>query len=391
MGVLNLWQRLDRVLPGLPYGDGVDSNYSSPTIPTLVKGSISGTAASTALTNPDASFANGEVIFLIQFEGTGVGQWEINRVVAGGGTSSLTMLVPLKYTYTDSGSSQAQAVKVFRFQDVTVSSGTWTVPNWDGNVGGFFPFACKGNFTGTIFGKGTDGITSAGGTPTVGPGYTGGYSRNSSNNNGGNQGEGSNGPGTESNLANGNGGGAGVNSGGSFGRASGGGGGNKIAGTSGGSFDNGTGGNGGDPAGSDDMTLLVPGGAGGGGMTTNGGESMGTGASGSATIIGYIKNIVNVTGININGGKGGDGNQANAGGGGGSAGGNVLFVCQTATLGTNVITAIAGSGGSPAGGNGGTGRITVHHSGVVTGTTNPTFTDVVDLSLTEKGVGLFIL
>lgn len=58
-----------------------------------------------------------------------------------------------------------------------------------------------------------------------------------------------------------------------------------------------------------------------------------------------------------------------------------------AVLGSNLLTATGGAGGTEtrAGGNGSTGRIAVHHYGTVTGTTNPTFTDVTDASLIETG------
>ena len=72
--------------------------------------------------------------------------------------------------------------------------------------------------------------------------------------------------------------------------------------------------------------------------------------------------------------------------GGGGAGGSVLVVCATATLNTTKITAAAGSGGVGGevnGSNGGAGIIAVHHSGTVTGTTSPTFTDTTDTSLVE--------
>ena len=89
----------------------------------------------------------------------------------------------------------------------------------------------------------------------------------------------------------------------------------------------------------------------------------------------------------MNGTSGTDVNSS--GGGGGGAGGSCLIACQVATLGTNVITATAGTGGASGGaggngGNGSVGRIAIHHSGTVTGTTNPTFTDVSDGSLTEQ-------
>lgn len=63
-------------------------------------------------------------------------------------------------------------------------------------------------------------------------------------------------------------------------------------------------------------------------------------------------------------------------------------MCKTATLGTNFLTAVGGNNANIAG-VGSVGRIAVHHSGIVTGTTNPTFYDQLDLTLVEKGGGFF--
>jgi hypothetical protein len=71
-----------------------------------------------------------------------------------------------------------------------------------------------------------------------------------------------------------------------------------------------------------------------------------------------------------------------------------LVVCQTAALGTNALVSTGGAGGTGSGGNGGggsVGRIAIHHSGAITGTTNPTFTDVEDTTLVESGGAFFAL
>ena len=91
--------------------------------------------------------------------------------------------------------------------------------------------------------------------------------------------------------------------------------------------------------------------------------------------------------VSVTGGKGAkDGGDGTGGSGGGGAGGSVLYVCATATLGTTKTTSSGGTteaAGSP-GGSGSVGRIALHHSGTVTGTTTPTFTDISDATLVES-------
>lgn len=374
--MLNSWQRIDRVLSGFPFGNGSDGAYSSATIPTLTKDSCSGTATSTTLTTAGSTFANGDVLLIHQTRGTGVGQWEINRVSSGGGTATLTLQVALNYTYTDSGASQAQATKIPMYSNVTVESGTWTVPAWDGNTGGILVFASNGTttVTGTISGSGK--------------GHVGG-SANIVNNGSGYQGEGTGGSSALSTSANGNSGGGGQGNTGSGGQPAGAGGGNGAAGTSA------TVAVGGSAVGSSDLITLCLGGAGGGGATNSSGtdgERGGAGGSGGSAIFIFSKYITISGSIVANGNNGSNTGGIHSGGGGGGAGGSSLVVCQTASLGSSLITASAGAGGSGGAGGaaGGTGRIAVHHSATVTGTTSPTFTDVTDTTLIEANAGLLM-
>lgn len=374
MAVLNAWQKIDRVLSGQPFGNGSDGAYSSATVPTLKVKSCSGTATNTKFAaDTDASpFEVGDVILLHQSRGTGVGQWEIVKV-ASVGSDEYNVTTALNYTYTDSGASQAQAIKVPMYSSVTVQSGTWSHTDWGGNVGGLFAIACSGTFTttGTIEMNGGNSTaaqnqsTSAGAT---GGGFVGAESVYAQN---GEQGEGTAGAtGTQSTNANGNGGGGGLND------ESGAGGGNGAAGT------NGSGSaTGGAADGSADLTDFVFGGGGGAGRdaTDDPSNRRSGGGSGGGGIIIFAKTVAEVAGgITANGGVAAD--CAKPGGDGG--GGSILIACETATLGTTKVTATGGAGGT-AGGDGGTGRIAVHHSGTVTGTTNPTFTDVEDSSLVE--------
>lgn len=371
MAVLNSWQLITRVLPGKPFGDGVDGVYSSTSIPTITRDSCSGSSSSTTLTTSSATFANGDVILIHQSRGTGIGQWEINRVSSGGGTTSLTLEKALQYTYTDSGASQAQAIKILRYTTVTVQSGTWTVPTWDGNKSGLFPFAASVSAIIT-------GTTSASSAGYLGSAASIGNGQKSS-------GEGTVGASVVQQSANGNGGGGptivGQN-------GAGGGGGHVNAGTQGGSQGSSVGGAGGNGSvGTADLINLVFGGAGAGGARDVA-SSPTAGGNGAGGIMAFVSALTVTGGIVATGGDSAASPDAASGGAG--AGGSILIVCKTATLGTNLVTALAGTPGSGAGATGGTasvGRIAVHHSGTITGTTNPTFTDVTDSSLIAIDTG----
>lgn len=364
MAALNAWQRIDRVIQGRPFGDGSTGAYTSGTIPSLTNRSCSGTATSTTLTIASNGYTDGDIILIHQTRGTGAGQWEINKIVSGGGTTSLTLQEALQYTYTDSGSSQAQVISVPMYSSVNVSSGTWTVPDWDGDTGGILAIACNGTFS------------HAGSITASAKGFRGGAGRND----GGapaTQGESTLGTGTTSTSANGSAGGGG-NSGGA-GRNQGGGGGYA---TSGETAAGGNGGSGGSTIGSADLTTLVFGGAGGGGRANNG-ESVSAGGDSGGIVVLFVKNITGDIAVTANGANTSDAGNADGGGG---AGGSVLIVCQLATLGSSTITAVGGDDPDLIA-EGGNGRIAVHHSAVITGTTSPTFEDVEDPTLIEANAG----
>lgn len=367
MANLNSWQRIDRVLVGQPFGDGRDGAYTSGTIPTLQVKSCSGTATSTTLTaDTDASpYAVGDVILLHQTRGTGAGQWEINQITAVG-SDQYTLKVALNYTYTDSGASQAQVIKIPMYSNVNVSSGTWTLSDWAGDTGGILPVACNSTFThaGTIAG--------------TGKGFRGGAGRND----GGQpatQGESEVNTGTTSTAANGSGGGGG-NSGGS-GQNQGGGGGHSSTGENAGA----NGGAGGSTIGTADLTSIFFGGAGGGGRA-NGGETGTAGGDSGGIFMLFSRIVSSVSGVAMNGANSADGTGGADGGGG--AGGSVLICCESGSLGSTTITATKGSN-TDLNAEGSAGRIAIHHSGTVTGTTSPTFEDVSDASMVENVGGYF--
>lgn len=386
MAVLNTFQKITRVLPGQPFGNGSDGALSSATIPTVTTRSCSGTATASTLTIGSSGFTNGDVILIWQVRGTGVGQWEINRITSGGGTTTLTLQVALNYTYTDSGASQAQVVKILQYSTAVVETGTWTLTDWAGDTGGILAFAAKNSatVTGTITG--------------TGKGYVGGavVSIDAI----GRQGEGTTAAGgTQSIAANGSGAGGGASGSGLGGGEGGSGGGHVASGTSGtNGSPGGSGSAGGGTSGAADLTTITFGGSGGsGGGDDNNVGNTGAGGDGGG-LIAIFANTITVTGaINDNGGNGTNGAVSGAGGGGAGAGGSILLVVGTATLGTSLITAATGTAGTATGQGGGggassAGRIAVHHSGTVTGTTNPTFTDVTDGTLiATDGAFLFSL
>ena len=400
---LNAWQKITRVLPGKPFGDGKDGDYSSSSIPTMTRQSCSGSANSTTLSLGAAGFTNGDIVLIHQTRGTGAGQWEINQVSSGGGTTSLTLKVALKYTYTDSGASQAQVVKIPRYKNVTVPSGaTWTVPGWDGNVGGILAFACNGVFTPT----GTISANSAGHS-----GGGGGLVQQNSNAHGV-QGEGTGGAGARGvQSANGSGGGAGLCIiPGYGGGGGGGGGGNGVAGSAGGDiWASNVPGSAGSSAGSSDLIKMALGGGGAGGGADAYADSEtstgGAGGKGAGIVLIIGKTINAPTSIVSNGANGSNagtvgGSYRHAGGGGGGAGGSILIMGHTVNIGTNKLSTTAGAGGAPSrsegnnGGAGGKGRIAVYYgkslSGSVSSTYYGTLTTEKDTGLVEaQGVGTY--
>lgn len=396
MAVLNDWQKITRVLPGQPFGSGADGSLtvSSTQTQSVANSSCSGSASSTTLTLGAAStFSNGDVVVIHQTRGTGVTQWEINRISSGAGSTTLTLQETLHYDYTDSGASQAQVFELKMYSSVTVNgSVTLNGTDWGGNVGGFISFAAKSGttITGTVDHQGADNPNTA--QEISGGGFEGAYGKQypGSGTERGRQGEGTGGAGSESTSANGNGGGGGQQASQPDGNT-GAGGGHASAGGAGSTESGQPAATGGSAVGSADLTTLSLGGGGGGGIKESGFSGAGGGSGGGAVLI--FTSTLTVTGsITVDGGNGASPSGSVAMAGGGGAGGSVLVVCQTATLGTNLITALGGAGGNASGilgGNGSVGRIAVHHSSTVTGTTNPSFFDQSDGTLVE-GTAAFL-
>ena len=353
-------QKLTWVLPGQPFGTGKDGDYSSATAPTLTKDSISGTSGSPTLTTAGSTFANGDILLLHQSRGTGVGQYEYAKVVSGGGTTTLTLSKNLVYTYTDSGASQAQAIKIPQYKDVTIQSGTWSPAAWDGNTGGILIFAASGVLTPT----GTISVNSlgyAGGlqyqcttnsaTAYAGEGTAAASFRNDSS----------------STAANGNGGGPGMRGATGYNDGPGGGGGNGTAGT-GNLQDASRDGDGGNTSGDLNLQNITFGGGGGGGVFDNTGGTGygGNGGTGAGIVIIHAKRILTVNSITANGANGQNwsGTAGNTGGGG-AAGGSILILTEMGDIGTDKLSTTGGSGGTSRNGQvagvGGKGRIAIYY------------------------------
>jgi hypothetical protein len=355
----------------MPFGDAVDGDItiSADTTQSVSNKSCSGASGQKNLTIA-ADFSNGDVVRIEQPRGTGVGQWEINRVASGGGSTTLVMQENLHYTYTDSGASQAQIFLVKRYKNVTINvSKTLLAPAWDQNIGGDVILAAKQlTLIGLISAKDKGFLLGDGYTHTPATGYQAEGTANVKNL-------------AQSTAKNGSGGGGGWTG---ETAASGGSGGHATAGTTGNNHGYGAvGGEGGDPAGSADLINMVFGG-GAGGFGACDGTSCGASTNGGGKVILFVKDIVITGGINVGSLNAGSGTHVSGSTG---AAGSVLIVCQTATLGSNLITAQPGTPGTAetSGVAGSVGRIAIHHSGIVTGTSSPTFTDVQDNSLVETG------
>lgn len=369
------------------FGNGQDSSLTiavnTPDAP--IDSACSGTAGTQALSATNASFAQGQVIFIHQTQGTNAGQWERNTI-QGYTAGTITLGTPLLGSYSISGSNRAQVLVLKQYTNVTINSGiTYTAKAWNGVSGGILAFLASGTVTvtGTISAAGGNGVLDAtnnnGGT---GGGFRGGTGRNAAPNVAGDQGEGYSGIGTESGNANGNGGGAGTLTG-APGAWPGAGGGNGTRGTDGGTgASTGVPGTGGAVAGAADLTTMVFGGGGGGGAKEAINNVGGGGAGGGAIFLTAVG--ITITGsLTANGGVGAGTALGNSGGGG--AGGSILLKAQTATLGSGLIVANGGAGGGLAG-TGGDGRVVLNYLTSYTGTTTPTLNPIQDNTLVTTTV-----
>lgn len=364
MANLGLHQRVDWVISGKPWGDGASGAGTVNSDPNT-RASFSGTSTQSTGTAGTTDFANGDLVLLHKTQSiNSPGQWEFNQVLSGGGTTSLTFKKPLQYSYD----AKSQIIKVPRYTTATV--GAHSITAWNGTTGGVEVILARTS------------ITVSGAVSGNGAGFLGGIAQGSGGSPQAKSGDGTVGVGQNARTANGNGGGGAIDGNGSTGA----GGGNAAAGSNGGGQNGAPATSGGEAVGTADLTVMCLGGGGGGGRNDSQAGTY-TGGNGAAILILISKAITLSTASTLAGANGNGTTAGSSGGGGGGAAGSGLLICDTATLGTNGITATGGSGGACSNGwsagAGAVGRIAVHHRGTVTGTTNPSFESVTDLTLKE--------
>lgn len=323
------------------------------------------TSGTKTISATNGSFASGQIILLIDMR-TGVRQLNvIDSYVAG----TITTKYEIDITVTN-----GQVLVVNQHQNWSLAAGqTLTAKAWNGTVGGVVVRMANGAITvgGTITGTGK-GFRFIG-SGTLGEGL---------------KGEGTGGlEGTSGVAANGNGAGGGDGGGGNVEGAAGGGGGHAFAGTAGqvNTVGNKSPGAGGLAVGDGNLDTIFMGGAGGSGAGNGTTTTGAVGAHGGCIVI-LIAPRITITGSGVSNGNAGSSAASDlAGGGGGGAGGSWLLIGQVLVLGSNLITALGGLGGTDNncrdGGNGSVGRIAAYYSDSISGTTNPTYTGTKDRTL----------
>ncbi|MBU1151359.1 hypothetical protein KJ632_00855, partial [Patescibacteria group bacterium] len=409
--------------------DGGDAvNYSVTT--------LTSTTAVLSTTPSTGCLAVGDEILLINLQATNAafvnaGNYETLRIQSIS-TNTITFTTAKTKYYgnnstddtnlgTTAGTQRVMLQRVPNYTNVTVNSSINFYPTaWNGTKGGVMFFRANGavsvsgiinantsgyagGATQRIGGAGICGIggASAGGTGAGGGGgvritgngglgYCGGGGGGSDTNGLGAAGSSTSGGAGGAGGQGGNGvvGGCGAGGGGAGYGSAGTGGGGNVAGGNGGTNSSGSGGNGG--------TTANGGGGGGGGtlgestlskmfLGSGGGAGGGSGSSGGAGgtgggIINISANSITISGaVQSNSSNGSAGSDGCGGGGGGGAGGSVALRANTLTLGTNLLSATGGTGGSGtySGGTGGSGRTAIYYTTSYSGSASsptPTYT-----------------
>lgn len=336
---------------------------------------LSAAGISSTTVSSVSGFAAGNYVMLYQVQGTGAGGYEFQKIRSIVG-SSLFFYGTLANSYQSTG---AEVVKVSEYHNVTITGGTWTAASWDGSKGGILVAFLTGQLSVTGSGAITApaGFTESGGAPCAqGSGNLTCF-----------QGDSSTGAGAKSTSANGMAGGGGHTDNGGVVNAAGGGGGYGAGGSTGGVGSGGSpvGGAGGGTGGAANLQTgnLLLGSSGGAGACSTGSCSAGAGGTGAGDIF-ILSASTTVSGsasITASGSTGtgcNNGTNGGAAGGGGSGGGIRLPVRLNMTIGSSLIAAAAGAGGSqfcsgnwPSGGAGGVGRIGTVSAATVSGTASP--------------------
>jgi hypothetical protein len=361
------------------YGNGSDGAYSPSTgTDSLQVQTCTGTSGGTALTATTTGFSTGDLILIHQTQGTGAGNWELNKI------SNITGFA-LAYNLINTYVSGAQVIKLKQYSSANIGGGvTITGQAWNGSTGGIYGLLVNGSCTiaGTLTINGAVGIQQNHGLNQNGGGFRGGGGSNDAGGGGGNisaQGESETGTGGivgPPNNWNGSGGGGGQ-----------------------GGAGHGYGGRANQATANLTANFLFGGGA--GGANSNGGTG-GAGGNGGGIVFIIARNLTVTGSITSNGGNGivGSVNGPSQGG----AGGSILLKGQTITLGSSLVTANGGAGtssggGDPGGAGGGSsngpdgnngttasaGSIHADYGLVLSGTTSPSIDSTKDVSLADAG------
>jgi len=366
------------------FGDGSDGArvISANTTETNTDSQCSGTIATHTLSATNASFQAGQLILIIQMQGTGASTYQKTKIqsyTAG----TITTTDALTFSFSTSGVHKAQVLVRKQYTNVTVNAGvTWTAKSWNppsNGVGGILSFVYSGTLT-------VNGTITA-----VNCGYLGGNAGGSyGSNQTGQAGESPTGVGGITNAANGGGGGGGsereINEGGN----SGGGAAHATAGTTGslagGSPQSGRVGIGASTLydAADGSSMNLGSGGGGGGIGDTGFvPGTGGGATGGGVLDIYGTTLVfGASGLIDVSGQVGQLVDRDQGAGGDSSAGCINLGFQSGTYGTNQIKALGGNNGT-ANGLGGNGHIVTKYSSVNTGTTTPASTSILDTTLSN--------
>jgi hypothetical protein len=342
---------LPRPLPQV-YGDGHDGSLSvngSITLPGRAQirnlaSSVSAGAGTLSLNADCSGFvsANDEVL-IHQTIGGQAGQYEFVLVKTCVG-QTLTTWDPLQYAYTTS-SGVVQIMKVHNYTSVTVTNGSMTAEEWDGNTGGIVVFKAQQ-------------AVSIAGIDVMYRGFRGGAYGNYGNPNAdGQQGESMFGTGSRTSSRNYLAGGGGRGDNGAGGGGSGGGGGSyALRGSSGSKGQGSAAGEYGYAVGDLSATFgggytisryLLLGSGGGGGGANDGSCAVGGGGgdgSGSVLIQAGQISIQTITLTGANGGNAAQCTGSGEGGGGGGAGGGLWLRGRNVAVQT--LSLIGGNGGS---------------------------------------------
>lgn len=319
-----------------------------------------------------SGFVAGDYIYIGQMQGTGAGNYEINKIRSIS-SNTLNLFNPTISAYQSTG---AQVIRLAEYHNVTVANGgTWSASAWNGTTGGVLIALLNGGLT-----------LQTGGTITMSTnGFSGGSGAGQGGASCGTQGTGTSGTGSAASSANGNGGGAGCQGVGND-ADSGGGGGQATAGTNGSANSAGVGGTGGSISGSASLStsMAIGGGAGGAQCNTASCSATSGGTGGGIIFIATASTTVTAGTFTNVGGNSSACSASGGASGGSGAGGSIRLPVRLALNLGSTISAIAGTVGTTnctrSGGSGATGRVATVSGPTVTGTASPT----IDTSSTDR-------